>query len=144
MFTFYRTADHLMLKPLQVESSCSLIIDHTGTDFSNMVLAFIFNDESEAGTTSCQSVAIFDDNLIEEDEKFLLSINVVQNDPVSGGSSACVTIVDVNGISTHNSTVVLLLTYCALSLSLLLLSLSPPHLSLSYFSHSCDTTNSLP
>ena len=49
------------------------------------------------GDTACQTVAISNDNLIEEKEHFRLSIDQSQTDPVTGDDSVLVTIEDNDG-----------------------------------------------
>ena len=63
----------------------------------------MFTSGAVVGTTSCLSVAILSDNFIEENERFILSVDSSQNDPASRGTesaSVFVTIHDADGTPT--------------------------------------------
>ena len=69
----------------------------TGSDYADGALEFTFPSGSMVGDTACQTVAISNDNLIEEKEQFRLSIDQSQPAPVTGDDSVLVTIEDNDG-----------------------------------------------
>ena len=74
-----------------------------GVDFAGSSLEFVFTSGAVVGTTSCLNVAISSDSLIEEKERFILSVNSNQNDPASRGTESAsifVTIHDADGTLT--------------------------------------------
>ena len=73
------------------------MLSYTGSDYSDGELEFTFPSGSMVGDTACQTVAISNDNLIEENEQFRLSISQSQPDPVTGNDSVLVTIEDNDG-----------------------------------------------
>jgi len=63
------------------EIYCFLMVSHAGDrDYSQLTVHLTFNAGSQAGSTACTDISIINDNILESDEYFTVTLS--SSDPV--------------------------------------------------------------